>query len=946
MTTVPAFAEASSIETILQSLAETAADPWEKAIYAAGARDIVLEDYKAAFSLRPFDPKLKSLPKYTDSPDVWREAFYANVSEYNLLVSLKLNNGEADAAAQKQLKKAVSGAAKSAKSAFEKKAVVEALAGTLFPKEAGVIEQVRTSVKEPGFTSEQLALFFSAQSGRSLNVKGGPHALVLSVKASDPEAFVREAYANALIALLSKNTGEVTPRHEIEEAFNAALSVLAQKYSKKAPDTIAFTFDVDSFMVGDYGADYRDYIERFHIADTLSALVREIKGPTEEEKAEARKAAEAVRAAEKEQARVMNQAGQEKLARLMNGEWTELDILYWKIVQIMDTLMEPYIDDYGNTYDIWELSAEMLLPEWESNRDNLEIVPTVVPVSEMKRRHDYVLAIVNTKYLATVNAAKTDRLIMLEEETLFGVSIIMNQSRWTWDGIMPWHLHQTLYNRSAPEEQEKVKMSIFYEIVKDFNYHRYREIGINVDASTCIGTAYRYLENSGEAAVYRNAPEPELWDEVRAGAWTQDQAALFKLGMALEILKQNYEIESEKRAPGLDGNGRDKWPLPYDETMSRFKDIAKVFAYEIKLCGNPVHLEDASGSESFDMDYARYLVSAYFTVSGKDPEEAGWSMEFIPTNTHDPEEFMTFAESRVYDYFYHTTSDLELRHSITLTCIVEDIVFFSRYVPPLERTDLPDSFRELAASLESQAGKEVVRKILADQGKYKQKLARLKSGEWTEIEIEHYKIVKLMDFLSDWFYSNDYNGDTSAIYIASEFTVYCEMKENPERIVTSYDIEFFNQLVNNFSNYSSLGEDEYKSRVEDALAILGEAYFAAVENLEKSPVEVCLSQELVGVGLSDNKFMDPSMPPPDGTDEYLAANPEEQYVMRMKYLSNIVNLIDLRYQYQYWRLEQAGTADMYRKLEPPRNTQADIEPTEIWPRWINENKDFWMTHIY
>jgi hypothetical protein len=54
---LPEMADAEAdVAELLQTLAGAAKDPWERAIYAAGAKEILASGDTVAFSLRAFDP--------------------------------------------------------------------------------------------------------------------------------------------------------------------------------------------------------------------------------------------------------------------------------------------------------------------------------------------------------------------------------------------------------------------------------------------------------------------------------------------------------------------------------------------------------------------------------------------------------------------------------------------------------------------------------------------------------------------------------------------------------------------------------------------------------------------------------------------------------------------------------------------------------------------------
>lgn len=160
-------------------------------------------------------------------------------------------DGVITAAAEKQLIKAVTHAAKAAKTAFGNNAVRNALADMLFPKDASALMELYGGLNDPAFRPEHLGPLFGASSGFALNMKNGPHALVLSVKAPASGTLAQEVYDNALKALRAQNAPMETPAEAIEAAYLEAMTDLAAKYRKKPPAAISFTLDIDALAAAE-----------------------------------------------------------------------------------------------------------------------------------------------------------------------------------------------------------------------------------------------------------------------------------------------------------------------------------------------------------------------------------------------------------------------------------------------------------------------------------------------------------------------------------------------------------------------------------------------------------------------------------------------------------------------------------------------------------------------
>lgn len=278
------------IAALLGELREAASDPWEQAIYGAGADTISQNDESITFALRSYDPKLKSLPKYEDDQQLWLDSLFENVRTHDLELTLALANGEADSASLKSLKSKVAAAAKEAKAGFDQKSVRVALAELLLPTpvhddaaasgwgeiDAVYHELVSSNPAFEGLDSVQFTPLFYAQTKQTLNVKDGPHALTLNCTGANPEELIEDARKSLLDRLSKVYKSNEMGEYEIEEAFADTLAEKAAAIRKKGSYAYALTLDIDAVMEGDFGADYAAYMQSFDPEPALISLISDV----------------------------------------------------------------------------------------------------------------------------------------------------------------------------------------------------------------------------------------------------------------------------------------------------------------------------------------------------------------------------------------------------------------------------------------------------------------------------------------------------------------------------------------------------------------------------------------------------------------------------------------------------------------------------------------------
>ena len=279
------------LNTYLSALAEETKDPWQKAIYQAGAENLSLDNNVLAFYLRGFAPNLKSLPKQAENPEGWLSGFFDNVSAHNLEASLTLTDGEPTKNSVTKLKSTVKNAADKAKQAFGQQSVKTALLNLLFPvpyKDAAAFKKGTISpacerwLSWMGLEEDKLlpysALLY-AQTNRQLNVNKGPHALEYSVKATAPDRVLAQGKQVAMDAVSKIALANAMDSEQLQHQFHQGLLTAASTLRKSAQDKQVFSVNVDDLALGSTGEDYATFLQAFMPTDTfddLESAVREL----------------------------------------------------------------------------------------------------------------------------------------------------------------------------------------------------------------------------------------------------------------------------------------------------------------------------------------------------------------------------------------------------------------------------------------------------------------------------------------------------------------------------------------------------------------------------------------------------------------------------------------------------------------------------------------------
>jgi len=232
---------ADFLNGLLSDQAQQASDPWVKAVLEAGAQSVLLEDGALKFSLRSFNPGLKSITE-PDPGDAARH-LCRNASAYDLECSLAVTDEGGFAASEKDVKaliKAVQKAAGQSKKAFNDKKARVVLAGYLLSE--GALEDLG------GWAWAEIAPLWAAQSKQALNVEGGPHALKLTTTGANGEELLQKGCDASLQRLAKQEGANALGEEEIARAFQEGLTAQAAALKKKGAEKAEFEVDIDQLF--------------------------------------------------------------------------------------------------------------------------------------------------------------------------------------------------------------------------------------------------------------------------------------------------------------------------------------------------------------------------------------------------------------------------------------------------------------------------------------------------------------------------------------------------------------------------------------------------------------------------------------------------------------------------------------------------------------------------
>ena len=296
---VPACGEGAApadgwVEAFLSEQAGAQKDVWVKAVLEAGAKDISWEGTTASFSLRSFDPDLKTNGSYANAADkaAWTETALKNIAGYNLRVSVEF---EQDGTVKKKPRNAfldkVKAAAKTAKSAFDKKELTQAFTDMLFrvpatdkkkPSAADLMVAdgdfaafiaARPELFPCENPSEWAPLLYLQRAWKYSSAKTGPHSITLSWDALDPVTFLNRAF-DGVSSTLAGVTADQRPKEDsLSYMWRSGLAETAVEAKKGRLKTQKITFDIDELIAGELPSGYVNYFAAYKPAEWYDKLV-------------------------------------------------------------------------------------------------------------------------------------------------------------------------------------------------------------------------------------------------------------------------------------------------------------------------------------------------------------------------------------------------------------------------------------------------------------------------------------------------------------------------------------------------------------------------------------------------------------------------------------------------------------------------------------------------
>ncbi len=261
--------DASSLASgLLSAQAEKQADPWVLAILRSEPRDAHVQGDSLLFTLRGYDAGLKDLGSYSQAadPDAWRERLLENLSEWNLQISVPLEDGAPGKKAGNLLMKDVKQAAKTARAAFAKKDVTQALTDLFFcapsdeKKVTGahlltVTDEFAAFIKArpelfPCESPVEWAPAFHPLRDWSISAAQGPEKLLMTFRGLNYEALINTAFDEAAWSLASVSVTERLSRENLPVLWRGTLADVCVRMCEKKGPVREVEFSLDDLTAG------------------------------------------------------------------------------------------------------------------------------------------------------------------------------------------------------------------------------------------------------------------------------------------------------------------------------------------------------------------------------------------------------------------------------------------------------------------------------------------------------------------------------------------------------------------------------------------------------------------------------------------------------------------------------------------------------------------------
>ena len=278
------------LNALLLKQADAADDPWEKAIYEAGARDIDMEGEQLSFSLRTFDPRLEEMSPYSqeENLDSWLSQALYHTAESPLKVTVNVYKGILTHTSMNNLKKEVKAAAARAREAFENENLQEAIFRLLAPSplagKAKTAEDLVTpdsafedwtymALSHTGqeITPQALAPLFYPVKNRRLITEDGPNGLRVEFTGVDAPKALHDTAQKVLDDLAfarQKDRPDEAPQATLRKALaNAALT-------EKADTLLSFPVPIpaDPWTLHLIPQEFQDYLRSYDYEETAERL--------------------------------------------------------------------------------------------------------------------------------------------------------------------------------------------------------------------------------------------------------------------------------------------------------------------------------------------------------------------------------------------------------------------------------------------------------------------------------------------------------------------------------------------------------------------------------------------------------------------------------------------------------------------------------------------------
>ncbi len=267
---------------------DTVRDAWQKAIYEAGAENVILEDGQVRMTLRPFGTAVPGSYKTAEDREAWLRTSLSTLMDYTLEVTLPLQDGKPTAKGLNALKNTVGRAAGEAKKVLGGKEMGDALWDTLFPVPAEGKTVTSEQLLSPSqafvtFAENRLSSFASAParawsalfhliSRQNVNAQSGPHGILLNMTGAQPEALLMDALRSLMDTQAFLPREERIGAEDLEEAFLSGLAGSALKMKKSSREKMSMTVDLDEIARGRLPEAYEAFLSAFAYDSALEIL--------------------------------------------------------------------------------------------------------------------------------------------------------------------------------------------------------------------------------------------------------------------------------------------------------------------------------------------------------------------------------------------------------------------------------------------------------------------------------------------------------------------------------------------------------------------------------------------------------------------------------------------------------------------------------------------------